>query len=473
MPAGRTATCTSSTARSGFAPRAKSGAARSSPTTTTPTARGSSSAAAVPVARRCCEGLLPARLRLVAEIDESGVFRRAVPGARRRAARPRLQPAGFFHADAHANAAAARRRARRRRAGGARRIEPWRHARDSRGVGARAARRSAGAARAGRHLREARPSPAAAGAHRGMAPPRRAAVLPLRRQRRARFAVHLLRGQPAVRPLQCAVPSADARLSGAARRVGRPSDGRGVREDAAERDVGAPRRRSPADREPAADVDRHPRVSRRGRRMRIALVVAAIVAFSVQGSAPATIRVGLAKPGGGFAIVEMPIETYVARVVAGEAARDSRAAALEALAITVRTFAAANLGRHRADGFDLCDQTHCQVLRPGTSATEQAAQRTAGRVLLHDGAPASIYYTASCGGRTEIPSAVWPGAPDPSYLPSKRDDACGGNPVWTAEVEDADLLRAFHAAGFRGLRLHDIRIVARDGSGRIARLQLD
>ncbi|PYR40935.1 MAG: hypothetical protein DMF93_09765, partial [Acidobacteria bacterium] len=112
--------------------------------------------------------------------------------------------------------------------------------------------------------------------------------------------------------------------------------------------------------------------------MRIALVVAAIVAFSVQGSAPATIRVGLAKPGGGFAIVEMPIETYVARVVAGEAARDSRAAALEALAITVRTFAAANLGRHRADGFDLCDQTHCQVLRPATAVTERAVEATAG-----------------------------------------------------------------------------------------------
>ena len=98
----------------------------------------------------------------------------------------------------------------------------------------------------------------------------------------------------------------------------------------------------------------------------------------------------------------MPLETYVARVLAGEAARGSGPAALEALAITIRTFALANRGRHRADGFDLCDLTHCQVVRTATAATEQAARATAGSVLLYRGAPAQVFYTASCGGRTGI-----------------------------------------------------------------------
>ena len=100
------------------------------------------------------------------------------------------------------------------------------------------------------------------------------------------------------------------------------------------------------------------------------------------------LRVGLARPGGGFTVVTMPLETYVARVLAGEAARDSRPAALEALAMTIRTFALANSGRHRGEGFDLCDQTHCQVVRTATPATERAAQTTAGRVLMNGGAPA-------------------------------------------------------------------------------------
>jgi stage II sporulation protein D len=188
---------------------------------------------------------------------------------------------------------------------------------------------------------------------------------------------------------------------------------------------------------------------------------------------PRTLRVGIARPGGGFTVAVMPIEGYVARVLAGEAVRDSQAAALEALAITIRTFALANRGRHGADGFDLCDQTHCQVVRTATAATERAAQATAGRLLLRDGAPAPVYYSASCGGRTQLPSDVWPGAEDPPYLPSKADDACEGAPAWDAEIDERDLLRALRASGFRGDRLRGVRIAARNASGRVARLKLD
>jgi SpoIID/LytB domain protein len=198
--------------------------------------------------------------------------------------------------------------------------------------------------------------------------------------------------------------------------------------------------------------------------------------FASPSASVTELRIGIAIPGGGYGVETMTLEHYVARVLAGEAVRDSQPAALEALATTVRTFALANLGRHRADGFDLCDQTHCQVVRAATAATERAAEATAGRILVRDtttGAPASIYYTASCGGRTEVPSAVWPGAEDPSFLPSKRDDACGGSPAWTADLSEADLLRAFHAAGFQGHRLENVSIASRDSSGRAAMLRLD
>src|SRR5205823_4235924 len=185
------------------------------------------------------------------------------------------------------------------------------------------------------------------------------------------------------------------------------------------------------------------------------------------------LRVGFARPGGGYVTETMPLEAYVARVVAGEALRNSQPAALEALAITVRTFALANRGRHHADGFDLCDQTHCQVLRPATAGTERAAHATAGRVLVfHDKAPASVFYSASCGGRTEIPSAVWPGAENPSYLPSHRDAACGGAPLWSAELRSSELVRALRAAGFAGTTLRDVRIASRNASGRVARLRV-
>ena len=218
-------------------------------------------------------------------------------------------------------------------------------------------------------------------------------------------------------------------------------------------------------------------------RARTLAVVAALIVqgstFRAQGvptPAEPLLRVGFLKPGGAYTIETIPLEAYVARVLAGEAARESRPAALEALAITIRTFALANLGRHRADGFDLCDQTHCEVLRAASAATERAAAETSGRILFRDRASraaASVYFSASCGGRTEIPSAVWPGADDPPFLPSRVDDACGGAPVWVAEIARADLLRALHAAGFRGDRLREVSIASRDGSGRVARLKID
>ena len=202
-------------------------------------------------------------------------------------------------------------------------------------------------------------------------------------------------------------------------------------------------------------------------------ILCACAGLGAQNPEPRTLRVGFAKPGGGYTVTTLPLETYVARVLAGEAARDSRPAALEALAIAIRTFALANPNRHRADGFEMCDQTHCQVVRTATAATERAAQATSGRLLTRNGAPASVFYTASCGGRTEIPSRVWPGADDPPFLPSQEDDACEGAPAWTAEIAVADLGRSLRAAGFTGDRLRAMRVATRNRSGRVARLKLE
>jgi hypothetical protein len=170
------------------------------------------------------------------------------------------------------------------------------------------------------------------------------------------------------------------------------------------------------------------------------------------------LRIGITGQDGRYTPRDMPLEDYVAGVVAGESAEGSRPAALQALAITVRTFALANRRRHAADGFDLCDLTHCQVLRPSSGASRAAAEATRGRVLLHNGQPASIFYSASCGGFTQRPSAVWPGARDEPFLPSRRDDAhpadrAGQHPTeWSATITAADLTRVLRAGGYRGDR---------------------
>lgn len=175
----------------------------------------------------------------------------------------------------------------------------------------------------------------------------------------------------------------------------------------------------------------------------------------------------------GYDVRTLSLDDYVAGVVAGEAAAGASPPALEALAITVRSYALANRGRHRDDGFDLCTLTHCQVLRPATAQTTAAAVATAGQVLLSRGRPASVFLSASCGGRSARPSEVWPGAIDEPFLPGQDDDACADDPAWQADIPVGDLMRALRATGMHGDLLRGVRIVARSASGRVRRLQLD
>jgi stage II sporulation protein D len=185
------------------------------------------------------------------------------------------------------------------------------------------------------------------------------------------------------------------------------------------------------------------------------------------------VRVGLAQPNGRYAVREMTLDEYVAGVVAGEAAAGSAPAALDALAIAVRTYTLANRNRHTAAGFDLCDLTHCQVFRRPNSGSEDAAMRTAGRYLSEHGQAAHIFYTASCGGFSERAPNVWRGAADPGFLPSKADPACANESAWRDQIDARDLLRALRVGGFNGDTLRSLAVSQRSASGRAAWLHLD
>jgi stage II sporulation protein D len=199
------------------------------------------------------------------------------------------------------------------------------------------------------------------------------------------------------------------------------------------------------------------------------LVAAVLLA---QSSDP-VIRLGRTLADGRTRIERIALDTYVAQVLAGEGQPKASEAAQQALAITARTFALANRNRHRAEGFDLCDTTHCQVLRPATAVTTRAAQATRGRVLLHQGQPAFVFYSAWCGGRTELASQVWPGAIDYGRARSREDEACEDEAEWTSDLPAADIETALRAAGLNGSRLRNVRVLARNSSKRITRLRVD
>jgi SpoIID/LytB domain protein len=170
-------------------------------------------------------------------------------------------------------------------------------------------------------------------------------------------------------------------------------------------------------------------------------------------------------------VTTLPLEVYVARVLAGEGEPRAAEAAQQALAIAIRTYALANLDKHGRDGYDLCDTTHCQVPRAATAASRRAALATAGQILTWRGAVAEVFYSASCGGRSEKASEVWPDV-DLPYLQSRPDDVHEHDVPWTVDLSLADLQRALARAGFAGDRLRDVSIQARNASGRVSRVHL-
>ena len=167
----------------------------------------------------------------------------------------------------------------------------------------------------------------------------------------------------------------------------------------------------------------------------------------------------------------MPLETYVARVIAGEAEPNAPDAARQAIAVAIRTFAIVNRGRHRRDGYDLCDTTHCQVPRAATASTRSAALATASRVLTWNGTPAQVFYSANCGGHSETASEVWPGASLP-YLQAVPDDVHEDDVPWTLAIRLAEIQQSLSKQGFTG-ELTRLTIEARNASGRVSRLRLD
>ncbi len=197
-----------------------------------------------------------------------------------------------------------------------------------------------------------------------------------------------------------------------------------------------------------------------------------------------TLRVGIVGERG-VRILDLPLEDYVLAVVraelpSGVLADPAAAGMLEVQAIVSRTFAIANLGRHRAEGFDVCGGTHCQVLRPPDAAraapdgAARAVAATRSLVIAHEGRAIQALFHAACGGHTASGASVWGGS-EP-YLAAVPDSFCSRLPAqaWTCEADGASLARALASSPAMdvGTGLARIDITERDVSGRVTRVAL-
>ena len=162
----------------------------------------------------------------------------------------------------------------------------------------------------------------------------------------------------------------------------------------------------------------------------------------------------------------MALEQYVAAVLQGESAGFKSDEALKAMSVAARTYAVHFGSRHKLEGFDFCDTTHCQDLRLGNDSARAraAAAATEGELLWSEGRPAATYYHRSCGGEIDDASALEPDLHAP-YLRPHHDDYCVRTPdEWQSEITKADLTRALRRPVSR------VSVAARSSSGRVKTL---
>ena len=168
-------------------------------------------------------------------------------------------------------------------------------------------------------------------------------------------------------------------------------------------------------------------------------------------------------------MLSMTPEQYVAAILQGESAGFKSNEALKAMAVAARTYAVHFGSRHRLEGFDFCDTTHCQDMRLGNESARTKATVTAteGELLWFAGRPAATYYHRSCGGETEDASALEPDLHAP-YLRRHHDDYCLRIPdEWHAEISKPDLARALSRP------VKEVSVTARSASGRVQRLLIN
>jgi len=175
-----------------------------------------------------------------------------------------------------------------------------------------------------------------------------------------------------------------------------------------------------------------------------------------------------------LAINQVEVETYVASVMSAEVSPGWATESLRAQAIVVRTYAAHSRLSRGPQHYDLKDDTSSQVYRGIDDVAQSfvsAAQDTAGQIVHSGYAPASVFYSAACGGHTAA-SEELTGQPSPAYLVGVSDLDSGGHAFcsaapyfrWKNSVSAASMARIVDVPAEQ---LNSIAVVDRWPDGRV------
>ncbi len=137
-------------------------------------------------------------------------------------------------------------------------------------------------------------------------------------------------------------------------------------------------------------------------------------------------------------INNIDLDNYVAGVVEAEVGRRPAKEYFKLQAIICRTYALANTEKHIVEGYNLCDEVHCQAYHGKTffNSIVEAAMQTRGAVIVDsDIQLITAAFHSSCGGQTVNSEDVW--SKSLYYLRSVKDTFCLShkNATWQKEID--------------------------------------
>jgi stage II sporulation protein D len=135
------------------------------------------------------------------------------------------------------------------------------------------------------------------------------------------------------------------------------------------------------------------------------------------------------------------LEKYVAGVVEAESGTIAEEEFYKVQSILCRTYVLANLNKHVGEGYNLCDQVHCQVFRGKTKDPRIFFATSATKDLIvvdNDLKLISTTFCSNCGGQTVNSEDVWGKAT--SCLKSVKDTFCTRMPHarWERQISIED-----------------------------------
>jgi len=147
----------------------------------------------------------------------------------------------------------------------------------------------------------------------------------------------------------------------------------------------------------------------------------------------------------------LDIDSYIAGVVKAEGGPGKSKEYLKTQAIIVRTYMYKYFKKHSSDGFNLCDNTHCQAFNGITNDSLMllAAKETIGQVILaKDSSLIISAFHSNCGGETLPSEDVW--LTDQSYLKGRSDPHClnSRNARWRKSFSIKGWLSYLSKSGF-------------------------